>query len=845
MHTLLDLLTEIHRLGDREAVRFHNGFRTWTLSYRELYGRIGGFTCHLDERGLGKGDRIIIWGENRPEWLAAFWSCLARGVEVVPIDFRSSPRLVERIQKEVEAKLLIHGPTQAGTKLGLPHLSMAEFDVFEEIHHFDVSDIEPEDVVQIVYTSGTTGDPKGVVHRHRNICSNLRVFPREIKKYERYARPFQPIRILNMLPLSHMFGQTLGIYIPILLGTSVVFMTDLNPGMVTKTIKRERVSVLVAVPRLLSSLRHDLERRFELPKSRRESTGIMAAVLRWWRYRRIHSLFGWKFWALVVGGARLSPEEEEFWWRLGFVLIQGYGLTETSPIVATNHPLKTRRGSIGQVVESQEVRIAPDGEILIRGESVVKEYLGGAADSATRFMDGWLHTGDMGEMDDEGRLYYRGRKKDVIVTSDGLNVYPQDIETVIKKQPSVKDCVVLGVPDKQDERVHAVLLLLEPEIDVDLLIGRANEELEPHQRIRSWSVWTEQDFPRTSSTFKIKKAEVERRILTTDRAEADVETPGLMGELSQLAGKPAVEISESQRLSEDLGLSSLDRVELLSRLESDYDIELDESLFSTLSTVRDIRDYVEASTRPQSRKTVVSSSNRSTPMPRWPRRFPVPWIRHVILGTGVSFLWHRYIDSSIEGLSALEGLEPPVIFVANHTSHLDTIAVLMALPFRWRRRVAPAMQQEYFRAHFEPRGFPFRERLWRGIQYVLACGLVGAYPLPHDMAGVRRSLRFTGELVQKGYCPLVYPEGERSPNGRMGSFKPGIGLMAERLQTPIVPIHLTGMFEIYSTRDSWPRTGAVRLRMGSPMYFKPGRDFTEVAREVETALVGLGTESPP
>ncbi len=527
MQTLLDLLSEIRRLGDREAVRFHNGFRTWILSYRELYGRIGGFAHHLDQRGLTKGDRIIIWGENRPEWLVAFWSCLARGIEVVPVDFRSSPRLVERIHQEVEAELLIHGPTQDGSNLQIPRLSMAEFDELGAEDPVKVTGIDPEDVVQIVYTSGTTGNPKGVVHRHRNICSNLRMFPREINKYKKYIRPFQPIRILDMLPLSHMFGQTLGIYFPILLETSVVFMSDMHPGVVTKTIKRERVSVLVAVPRLLSGLRHDLERRFELPVKRSERTGIPGALLRWWRYRRIHTLFGLKFWALVVGGARLSPEEEEFWWRLGFVVIQGYGLTETSPIVTTNHPLKTRRGSIGYVVESQEVRIAPDGEILIRGESVVTEYLGGAPDSATRFIDGWLHTGDVGEMDEEGRLYYRGRKKDVIVTADGLNIYPQDIEAAIKKQPSVKDCVVFGAPDEQDERVHAVLLLEESGLDVGRLIGQANEELEPHQRIRGWSVWTDEDFPRTPSTFKIIKAEVKRRILSAEVTPSDPRSKGL------------------------------------------------------------------------------------------------------------------------------------------------------------------------------------------------------------------------------------------------------------------------------------------------------------------------------
>ena len=781
-----------------------------------------------------KGDRLLLWGENCPEWIVVFWASLARGVQVVPVDFRSSHRLVQRIQKEVGAKLLVHSRTVAWEQVKLRRIPFDEIARLDEAGDFESTEIHSDDVVEILYTSGTTGEPKGVVHRHRNMCSNLNMFQREIARYKPIAFPFQPIRILDMLPLSHMFGQSLGIFFPVLLESSVVFLSELHPGILLSTIRRERVSVLVSVPRLLANLRQEIERRFTLP-AKRGRQGLLGAAGRWWRTRHIHSAFGWKFWAVVVGGARLPPEEEEFLWRMGWVVVQGYGLTETSPIVATNHPLRPHRGSIGRVVEGQEVKIAPDGEILVRGESVVNEYYGSRPDSSTKFQDGWLHTGDIGEKDDEGRLYYRGRKKDVIVTSDGLNVYPQDIESVLRSRPEIKDSLILGLPFKGGEKVHAVLLLSAPAVDLDGIMRHVNGELESHQRIQSWSVWPAEDFPRTPSTFKIKRGEVKKQLLECQgESRENEQTVGLLPALAGLSGKRPRDIREDWRLSEDLGLTSLDRIELLSRLENDYGIDLDEDRFNELSTVEEIKAYIH--------KEPASKPLRASGLPRWPRVFPVPWIRHAVLRLIAIPLWHRYIDFSLEGLEHLSDLKPPLIFAANHSSHLDTIAILAGLPFRWRRLITPAMQKEHFRAHFDSRGFNLTERIGRTTQYALACGLVNAYPLPHEMAGVRRALEFTGELVQAGYCPLVYPEGERTPTGEMSPFKPGIGLMAVRLRVPVVPIHLEGMFRIYSVHDSWPHRGAIRMRMGPPRYFEEGRGYEDVAKTLEEAVRKLGND---
>ena len=834
METLVDLIPEIERLGNREAVRFHNGFRTWTLSYRALHHDIAAFVHFLDNQEAVKGDRLLLWGENRPEWVAVFWASIARGVEVVPLDFRSSPELMNRIQQRVRARWLVHGSRVKAD--GAEDAKLRKFS-FEDLDALDHHDFKPmtrskDDVVQIVFTSGTTGEPKGVVHRHRHLCANLTPVAREIEKYKRLARPFQPIRILDLLPLSHLFGQSLGLFIPVVLGGSVVFAQDLQPGAILETLRRERVSVLVSVPQLLRNLRHHVEPR--LPSPPRKG---------WWKNRSLHRELGWKFWALVVGGARLATEDESFWRRLGFVVAQGYGLTETSPAVTVNHPFHTTAGSLGKVVGEQEVKIAPDGEILVRGATVVAEYLGGPTDGASSmdtFVDdeGWLHTGDLGRIDDERRLYFRGRKKDVIVTADGLNILPQDVEAVLNQFPEVKESVVLGRIHEGRERVQAVLLLNDSKASVQRLVSQANESLEPHQRIRSWSIWPDEDFPRTASTLKIKRREMFNRLQAFETSQSEPKpATEVMGILANVSSRDVATLRDNLRLSEDLGLSSLEQLDLLSRLEEVYGVTLDEEALSETETVGKLRAWLEQDQLPAPLSLETLSLET---VPRWDRSRPVRWARTAISELVFWPLLHRYIELSVDGLENLQGLRRPVLFAANHNSHLDTPAIIASLPFAWRNRVAPAMMQERFRAYFDPRGQPLKARWRNRFEYYLATCLFNAYPLPHEMSGVRSALKFTGELVDHGFCPLVYPEGERSPDGTLKPFKSGIGLMAVRLRLPVVPIHHQGMFEIYSLHDSWPRTGRVHLRIGTALRFSEGDDYQSTTEVIREAIEKLG-----
>ena len=825
MQTLLEVLAEIRHLREREAIRFSNGFRTWKLTYSELYGNVAAFAGYLDGAGIHRNDRVIVWAENRPEWVAAFWGCVARGVSVVPVDFRSSVELVKRIQGEVRARLIVTGDSVAPEGLEVPHLPVSNFAALPANEGFEPAAPSPDDIVEIVYTSGTTGDPMGVVHRHLNICANLTPIQAEMRKYEKWARPFQPVRILDMLPLSHLFGQSLGIFIPPLLGGAAVFLSELQPAAIFDAVRRERVSVLVSVPKLLVNLQHEVERRLHPSSAAAKRKGVPGILERWWRHRKVHAALGLKFWALIVGGAEVNPGIETFWTRLGYLVVQGYGLTETSPVVALNHPFNARSGSIGKPLQGQEVRIAADGEILVRGESVIRDYVGARASEQDRIdEEGWLHTGDIGEMDAEGRLYYKGRKKEMIVTSEGLNVYPQDVERVLNANPHVKDSAVVAKHEGGEEHVHAVLILRDTSADPAAIVAEANRSLESHQRVQSWSQWPDEDFPRTASTMKVKRREVARRISQGGGAPQAPDASGILARLERAGAH------------EDLALSSLERVELMAELENHYGVELDEQRFAEAASLEELH-------------TLVHSAEEQAPhrepmlVPRWTRSLPARSLRFLMLEGVVVPLFRGLLTLEVEGLENLANLQPPVLLASNHQSDLDTPAIFAALPRRWRYRAAPAMSQDYFRAWLQPAGARLRQRVLKMAQYFLAAEFFNAYPLPQRMSGVRRALKYTGELIDDGYCPLVFPEGKRTPDGTLQPFQSGIGLMATRLRTPVVPIHLKGLFEIYSIHDSWPRRGAVKVTFGAPLHFEQGHDEAAATRAIEAAVTSLAAAS--
>jgi long-chain acyl-CoA synthetase len=392
----------------------------------------------------------------------------------------------------------------------------------------------------------------------------------------------------------------------------------------------------------------------------------------------------------------------------------------------------------------------------------------------------------------------------MIVTPEGLNIHPEDVEKVLNALPEVRESAVIG-----SDHVHAVLILEDPHADVETLIRRANDRLETHQRIRSWSLWPFEDFPRTPSTLKIKRHEISAS--------------------AQGAG------DTSQTHAPDISaMSSLERVELLSDLENRYRVELDEESFSKLRSTGDLEDWLRRST-----STTTAAREDDPALSEWARSSPFRLFRAAFQHGVAMPLYRHYLPLTVTGLEHLAELKPPVLFAANHTSHLDVPTIYTALPHSWHRVLAPAMMKDHFRAYFEPAGHSFIETAGSAIAYYLACSLYNAYPLPQQMPGTRAALAYTAGLVNRGYCPIVFPEGLRTEDGTMRQFRPGIGMMAVRLRVPIVPIRIRGLYEIYSLHDSWPRRGPIHISIGPPLFFPSDTKYEDAVRQLEEVVNSL------
>ena len=687
-----------------------------------------------------------------------------------------------------------------------------------------------DDVAQIIFTSGATAEPKGVVITHRNVLANIVPIEDEVRKYRRYGRPFFPLRFLNLLPLSHMFGQAMATFIPPMLPGTVVFMRGFNPADIVAQVKKRRVSVLVSVPKILDVLAEHV--RCTVPGVTDAPPRREHVARRWWRYRAVHRAFGPKFWAAVVGAAPLEPALEEFWSRLGFLVIQGYGLTETAPIVSLNHPFAARKGSVGKALPGVEVEIAPDGEILVRGDNVTRAYYVAGQEAADAFEDGWLHTGDIGELDANRQLFVRGRKKEMIVTPEGLNVFPEDVERVLAEQPGVVDSAVVGLAQGGEERVHAVVVPA-PGADIEEVVRAANARLADHQRIRGVSVWPSSELPRTEGTRKLKRREV-RQWAETGIAPPRGPTGSqpLDGVLARFVGDRKL---RPETTIEELGLSSLERVELMVALEERAQTRIDEGRFAEARSVSDLQALVAA--EPAAAETGNESAADWT-MPSWNRGRLVAAVRRAALFCLLLPLTRIFARIRTEGREHLATLDGPVVLAANHQSHMDTPVILAALPGVLRRRVAVAMAKEFFDARFHPGGHSRRERVTASVLYSLAALFFNAFPLPQREAGARRTLRYIGELASEGWSVLIFPEGQRTEAGEIHQFKPGVGMIGSRLGVPVVPVRLEGVDRVLHRSWRMARRGRVRIAFGPPIRLD-GDDFAKLALRIESAVRGL------
>ena len=837
---LATLVDDWRKAGAQIAVVRYAGNRSVRTSYAALAGLTDRVAAELERRGIAPGERVLLWGENSAEWVAAFFACIVRGLLVVPLDAAGTVGFAGRVLAETSPQLILgDAPLLAATRTSLPHLVLAELTRLPAAGPCTpVPDLHRQSPLQILFTSGTTSEPKGIVHTHGNVLASVEPIESEMLRYHRYERWFHPLRFLHTLPLSHVFGQFMGLWLPPLLAAEVHFENRLEAERIVRTLRRKRITVLAAVPRLLDLLRSYLA----VGAKHLQAASGQSAWRRIWRFRRVHRRLGWKFWAFVCGGASLPGDLEEFWNRMGFAVIQGYGMTETAALVTLNHPFRVSRGSIGKPLPGREVRLGPEGEISVRGEMVsTATWQHGRL---IQRQDPWLATGDLATQDEAGNLRFTGRRSEVIVNASGVNIHPEDVEAALLRQPSVTACAVvaLTVGDGGQEPAAVLVAPAGPESAVAAVLA-ANAKLASYQQIRHWFLWSDGDLPRTS-TGKVKRrtvAEWVARQSRTTGVSVAGEDDSLTTLIASLTRSPAVRTDDHARLGEDLHFDSLGRVQLQSAIETRFGTSIDDGIFQSIQTLGQLRAALagqssQSSTNNEPAKALpLPTALPGFRYPRWPWSRPVQALRiafvEAIVRPLVWLLAKPRIELPVQPLPTR-----PMLLIANHVTWFDIGLILFALPPHLRRRLAVATAGEMLEdwRHARNQGSWWANAL-APFQYWLVTGLLNAFPLPRQ-AGFRRSFAHAGEALDKGFHVLIFPEGRRSPTGKLQPFRAGIGLLAQGSEVPVLPIALCGFQQEIATHQRWFHAGRLGIRIGSPVQFSPAESPEKIALALHAEL---------
>ncbi len=830
MKTVADIISGFEK-WNKPALIHKTGIRTFTLSYSELHQKILQTSAYMDSQGIKKGDKILLWGFNSPEWGIVFLAAALKGVVIVPIDFLATGDFVQKIHDQVKAKAIFHSEFKLVPGLKIPDFVIEHLDYYisgtPPAHPGEA--VLPEDLLEIVYTSGTTGDPKGVMITHANLISNVVAIKKVVD-----VRPEQIF--LSLLPLSHLFEQNPGFLSPLSSGCTVVYMRGLRPNLIFKVLSEVKVTNIVIVPRLLklfeTSIRREVEAKGKTKTFNKILNRELPRGLKKLLFKPVHKKFGTHFGYFISGGAPLSTDLQQFWSGLGFRIVQGYGLTECSPVLTVNPLEASVAGSVGHAIPGVELKLANNNEVLARGSNITSGYFQRPDKTSELFEGEWMKTGDIGELDDNGYLFLKGRQKDVIVTGAGMNVYPEDIEAILLRQKGVKDVCVIGLPSPQGEQVHAEIISSEPALDAKKVVAAANQELNDSQQITSFGVWPKDDFPRTT-TMKIKKMLVVAAVTSQQSNAAAASTDNhskLQNLVAEICEVNADEVQPEAALATGLHLSSVGRIELIARLEQDFNLDLNEDEITATTTIGELEAMILQRAR-------VHESNIFR---RWLLSPPLRIVRGIFNAILANNLLRLFVRRKLIGRENLNGLKEPVIFIANHVGYFDAPVVMMSLPWRFRHKLAAAAWKEYFenegKVWFKNK---YLQKIQRGFYYEYASIMVNAYPFPKK-SGFKRSLEYTGELIDKGWNILFFPEGEHSPSGKQQPFRTGIGWIIKEMKVPVVPIKHSG-FENIMAGDAiqLPRFGKVTIKIGKPVTLDDRKSIPEITSELEQILSDL------
>jgi long-chain acyl-CoA synthetase len=835
------------RLATKPALQIRREGRWVRYTFDEALRATGTIMRRFLERGLLPGDRVAICAENGPEWGLAYLAVMRAGMTAVPLDPQLPPAEAWAAARFARARLMCAGVSTFDdlsvhrgeedvelVKLREPFIPPAGASRDPEPDPVAADD---SSIASILFTSGTTIAPKAVPLTHRNLLANASALLR--------VHPIRPAdEMLSVLPLYHAFEFTGGFLVPMVCGATVTYVDQLKGAEILAAMQATGTTIMLAVPRLLKMFYDSIEggvassgllRRglFRLLGFASDLTGH-----RFGRrlFRVVHKRFGGRLRMFVSGGSRLDPELFRAFKRVGFVVYEGYGLTETSPVLTVNPPGSSRAGSVGPPLPNVELAIRNQnlegiGEVWARGPSVMSGYIDDSESTAEVMIDGWLRTGDLGKRDEDGFLHLTGRSKDLIITGAGKNVYPDEVEVRYKDLPYTKELCVFGLPaeDGLGDTVCAVSVVDEaaaPELDrssiereIRLAAETIGESLPPHQRITVLHFWY-RDLPKTS-TMKAKRGVIRDVVASkvgVGEAVALAMAGGAAGArrdekvdevlaavrriLSKQSKRPESAIHRDTHLLLDLGIDSIGKVDLIGSVEAQFSMRIDDKKAAAIARVSDLlhvigdRLPIGGGTRGEAWRRLMANSSGSRDNGHIPASLrPARWL---VRGT-VSVFMNTYVRVEVRGREHIPATGP-FILTPNHCSHLDSPSVVTAVG--GKRRVWVAGAEDYF----------FDTTLKRFLFGKLLDTI--AFDRQADgLSGLRRC----GEALSRGDGLLLFPEGTRSRDGRLQPFKVGAAVLAMEQRAPIVPVHIDRTYELLPKGRRLVRPGVVKVRFGPPI----------------------------
>ena len=828
--TIVDLIkTQASRIPDRVALQMASEDAWEQYTYAETYTLSRQVAWQLWQSGLRKGDRVVLVSENQPEWCIVYLAAVQIGTAVVPLDAQTpTPEILaiaeftdaksilasESVLEKAGAELLgaestLHNMNKNCAVVGTDNGTRDNIDA-EIPHDFPNVEITPDTVASIIFTMGTTVEAKGAMLTHGGFISNVEAVAKALP-------PTDTERILSALPLYHALSFSCSLLMALYSGTTATYLNALRPTTLLKTMRALKTTAFIGVPRLFQMLQGTIERQ----ASRADTPGTTLP-------EKVQAVMGGEIRVLVSGGASLSDSVYDGFQKFGMTLYQGYGMTETAPVLSVNPYLKSKRGSVGPAVEGVELRIEnPDsdgiGEIIAKGPSTMQGYYQNPEATEQAIRDGWLYTGDLGYIDEDGYLYLTGHCKNIIVPASGKNVYPVELEALYRNSPAIAEICVVGIPyeDGSDTAIHAVIVPTKQDettkIEVQEYLQVCAKKLPSYQQFHKHHLWNDA-LPKTEdgSIDRVRlRQDLAAHIKAAEQAQADAEketenetsgTPRtdipeeILSTFSRLARMPAHQIRRDSRLDTDLGLDSLTRLDLLFVLENRLGETIPDALLANLETVGAVVELIETFHTDEKRE---KRGQTETEIPEF-RQVP-RWYARAFRSVMTNF-YRRYFSLECHGLEHIPGGKPYII-MPNHTSHLDTITVITALGTKAYRLWTLAARDYWFATR---------------LQGWFARTCLNALPIEREgnFTEFLQDLRVANEVMAQHNGLLIFPEGTRSLDGNLQPFQPGVlSLLIYGPNVPIIPAYIEGTYHALPKGQNLPKKHPVRIIFGEPITF--------------------------